>query len=539
MRTIFILLGLLCGTILTAQYESGITSPDTSQPIFTDTSDPSVRYANTITADNIKSNLSVLASDAYEGRETGQAGNDKAAEFIAGHFASLALPKIGNDKSYYQYVAFHRTSWKENSIVINGNRYEHLKDYLTFASMNEDMSQTNRDDVVFLGYGIDDPKYSDYKGKNLKDKIILINEGEPVNKDNVSYVTGTTTMSDWSQNIFRKLEVAKDKGVKYVLVISNDIKKYLAENRSNLLSPSLQLGDGNYQVPYASHAYVSPAMVKDLIGKKSKKIKRWRKRNIKKAKTKPVKLKSAFGLKMNKNAEVIKGQNVLGYIEGTDKKDELVVISAHYDHLGKRGNDIYNGADDNASGTSTVMEIASAFKTAKDEGEGPRRSILCLLVTGEEKGLLGSQYYAEDPLFPLANTVANVNIDMVGRVDKLHMDDENYIYVIGSDRLSTDLHEINESVNQKYSQLTLDYKYNDANDRNRYYNRSDHYNFAKNGIPAIFYFNGTHNDYHRTSDTVEKIRFDLMEKRARLFFHTAWNLANREDRIVVDGIVKP
>ena len=199
--------------------------------------------------------------------------------------------------------------------------------------------------------------------------------------------------------------------------------------------------------------------------------------------------------------------------------------------------DRYNGADDNGSGTSSVLEMAEAFSMAKELGAGPRRSVLCLMVTGEEKGLLGSEYYSENPIFPIASTVANVNIDMVGRVDEKYKDNPNYIYVIGSDRLSSDLHVINESVNQKYSQITLDYQYNDENDPNRYYFRSDHYNFARKGIPAIFFFNGTHEDYHRITDTVDKINFEKMEKVSRHFFHTAWELANRDERIIVDGEV--
>lgn len=535
--TLFIL--VLSALSMQAQYISGVTTPDTSVEIINDVNLPPVMIANSIQAEDIKEHLTVLASDAYEGRETGQPGNNKAAKYIAGQFQTMGLPALGKDNSYFQQVAFHKTSWKNNQITINGNKYEHLKDYLTFASMNMDMGKVNPKNVVFLGYGIDDPAYSDYKGNNLRGKIILINEGEPVNKDGISYITKSTELSDWNNNIYKKLEVAKNNGVKYVFVISNDIKKFLAENRRNLLNPTLQLGDGKYEVPYASHAYISPGMARDLIGKRSRKVKRWRKKNLKKGKAKDIKLKSAVLMTMDKQSDVIEGQNVMGYIEGTDKKDELIVVSAHYDHLGIRGKDIYNGADDNASGTSTVLELAEAFKLAKDMGVGPRRSVLCLLVTGEEKGLLGSQYYAEDPVFPLEKTVANVNIDMVGRTDKKYANNSDYIYVIGSDRLSTDLHKINEEMNQKYAQLTLDYKYNDEKDRNRYYYRSDHYNFAKNGIPAIFFFNGVHDDYHRTSDTIEKIQFDVMEKRGRLFFHTAWELANRENRIVVDGIVKP
>ena len=229
-------------------------------------------------------------------------------------------------------------------------------------------------------------------------------------------------------------------------------------------------------------------------------------------------------------------ENVLAYIEGTQKPEEIVVISAHYDHVGiDKNGDIYNGADDDGSGTVSILEIAEAFKEAKENGDGPKRSILFLHVTGEEKGLYGSRFYTENPVFPLENTVTNLNIDMIGRIDDSHKDNSNYVYLIGSDRLSTELHNISEEVNPKYTKLDLDYTYNAKNDPNRFYFRSDHYNFAKHNIPIIFYFNGVHADYHKPTDTAEKIEYDLMAKRAQLVFYTAWEVANRAERLVVDG----
>jgi Zn-dependent M28 family amino/carboxypeptidase len=229
-------------------------------------------------------------------------------------------------------------------------------------------------------------------------------------------------------------------------------------------------------------------------------------------------------------------ENVLAYIKGSDKPDEVIVISAHLDHIGiSRNGEINNGADDDGSGTVALIEIAKAFKAAVDKGFGPKRSILFLHVTGEEIGLYGSKYYAEvDPVFPLENTVADLNIDMIGRVDKKHENQRNYLYLIGSDKLSKELHTISEAVNKKYFNMEFDYTFNDDNDPNRFYYRSDHYNFAKNNIPVIFYFNGTHADYHRPTDTPDKIEYDLLETRSRLIFHTAWELANREERIKVD-----
>lgn len=226
---------------------------------------------------------------------------------------------------------------------------------------------------------------------------------------------------------------------------------------------------------------------------------------------------------------ILKGENVLGYIEGTDLRDELLIITAHYDHLGKHDTVIYNGADDDASGTAAVLEIAEAFMLAKNEGKGPRRSVLVMPVSGEEKGLLGSKYYTDNPIFPLEKTIANLNIDMIGRIDEEH-DNGNYVYLIGSDRLSNELHTISENVNNKYFNINLDYTYNKEDDPNRYYYRSDHYNFANKNIPVIFYFNGVHKDYHKSSDTIEKLDFDKTQKITRLIFLTAWELANREER---------
>ena len=231
-----------------------------------------------------------------------------------------------------------------------------------------------------------------------------------------------------------------------------------------------------------------------------------------------------------KRKKIIKGENVLGYIEGTDLKEQLIIITAHYDHLGKHDSLIYNGADDDGSGTVAAMEIAEAFKIAQNEGFGPRRSVLIMAVSGEEKGLLGSKYYTDNPIYPLKNTVANLNIDMIGRLDDWH-DTANYVYLIGSDRLSIDLHNISEEVNKKYIGLNLDYRFNEEDEPNRYYYRSDHYNFAKNNIPVIFYFNGVHEDYHKPTDTIEKIDFKKIEKITKLIFLTAWELANQQERI--------
>jgi hypothetical protein len=239
-------------------------------------------------------------------------------------------------------------------------------------------------------------------------------------------------------------------------------------------------------------------------------------------------------LNAKRNDNLSDSENIWAYIEGSEKPNEVLVISAHYDHVGMSNDEIYNGADDDGSGTVALLEIAQAFEIAKKEGHGPKRSILFLHVTGEEHGLHGSRFYSENPLFPIENTITDINIDMIGRRDDAHADSNNYVYVIGANRLSTDLDNICTIANAKFTQLILDYKYNDPKDPNRFYERSDHYNFAKKGIPSVFLFNGTHADYHKPTDSADKIEYDALAKRAQFAFVVAWELANREKRPVVD-----
>ncbi len=235
------------------------------------------------------------------------------------------------------------------------------------------------------------------------------------------------------------------------------------------------------------------------------------------------------------NIDWVRTENVAAIIRGSEKPNEYIIITAHLDHVGIEGDDIYNGADDDGSGSMALLEIAQAFKLAVLDGNRPKRSIVILHVSAEEKGLLGSRYYVENPLFPLENTITNLNVDMIGRTDPTRdSDNDYYIYLIGTDRLSSMLHETSEKVNERTVNLELDYRFNAWDDPNRFYFRSDHFNFAKNNIPVIFYFSGTHEDYHMPTDTADKIRYDLLTQRARLIFHTAWEIANMEETIKVD-----
>lgn len=493
-------------------------------------------FGQSISIEDLTRHLSTLASDEFEGRGTGQEGQKKAANYIANHFKALDFKAVGDDNGYFQKINLSEKSWGDMNITVKGKEYEFLKDFYCFPRTTDEI-EAAMDEVVFLGYGIDDPAYSDYAGKNVAGKTVVVLNGEPKQNNGDFYVSGNQTSSKWSSNWRLKLETAKKNGVKLLLIITEKVPA-----KARMMSPYINTKAMELEIPntdkrYADCVYISEAMAQNILGTGRKMRLSFLQNKInKKGKPRMATTNSAdLKLSLTKKGNVTETENVVGYLEGTDLKDELVIITAHYDHLGIDGDKIYNGADDDGSGTTALLEIAEAFSLAAKEGNGPRRSMLFMTVTAEEKGLLGSKYYTDiAPIFPLENTVVDLNIDMVGRTDEKYGDDGKYVYVIGSDKLSSELHEISEQTNKLYTKLKMDYVYNSDDDPNRFYYRSDHYNFAKNNIPIIFYFNGSHEDYHQETDTVDKIRFDALQGRAQLVFYTAWQIANKDTRLVVD-----
>jgi hypothetical protein len=472
-------------------------------------------------------NLHVLASDEYEGRETGKKGQKMAAEYISARFREAGIPPYKGN-TYYQQYPLNVILPAPAEVSINGKKFTGNKDYYNFPGQSEQAIRA--DSILFLGYGIDEQSYSDYSGTNTKDKVLMIMSGEPFSKDSISYISGKKTASLWTSYYKLKPERARESGASALLIVMEDIETAIKNNKHRLETASMKLELGKKEMPviYISREMADEILKKQSIDKISKTIQKNGKPFIKSTASK-------VEIKVVNTVQKIEAENVLGYIEGTDLKNEMIVVTAHYDHLGKEGNIVYNGADDDGSGTVAVIELAKTFALAKKEGKGPRRSMLFMAVSGEEKGLLGSSYYVNHPEFPLENTVCDLNIDMIGRLDEKHTKNPNYIYLIGSDKLSSELHAISEKANKTYTNIELDYTYNDEKDRNRFYYRSDHYNFAKNNIPVIFYFNGVHADYHKETDEVEKIDFNKMENITRLVFFTAWELANRNERIKVDS----
>ena len=480
--------------------------------------DQAEKYAKTITAEELKEHLYTYASDDFEGRETGEPGQKKAVEYLKNHYVSLKVKSPLSKKNYFQAVPLKKVGSPNISLTLNNTNYKAVEDIVAISGNDGTMTANQ---VVYVGFGIESDKYSNYTNTNVTDKVVLIKAGEPKNGDNY-LISGTDKPSKWSnrQQFSTKRELAFKKGAKAVFMYSesmypNIARWYGSSRKSISLVDKKADKKSNY---FFVSSNIAKALVSDIDSHE----------NVKTVNT-------SLSLTFKENSEDMSSENVLAYIEGTEKPDEVLVISSHLDHEGIKNGKVYNGADDDGSGSVALLEIAEAFKMASKNGHKPKRSILFLHVTGEEKGLLGSRYYTDmEPIFPLKNTIANLNIDMIGRTDpKRKEGDRNYIYLIGSDKLSTELHEISEAVNKKYTNVELDYKFKD-NDPNRYYYRSDHYNFAKNNIPVIFYFNGTHADYHKDTDTPDKIEYDLLENRTRLVFHTAWELVNRENRIIVD-----
>ena len=496
-----------------------------------------VKYASEITPETAKAHLSILASDEFEGRGTGEPGGEKAAHYIADEFKKLGLA-APVDGSYFQEVKLVRTQFDVSEFSINGESFTNGTDF--YAAGNGPETTINAKEIVFIGYGISDAKYDDLKDIDINGKVVLlISDSEPKDAQGHSLISGTETASDWVTSRTKRLQNITSKNPKLIIAVSSTLKETLERAGGLLSQPRITLDEGANNPSAAARTTViniSTEMADLLLERAKTSIAelatRINETGQPQSQSYKAQLKTTFG----SVTEPFIAYNVLGYLEGTDLKDELLVLSAHYDHNGVVNGVINYGADDNGSGTTGVLELARAFSKAKAEGHGPRRSMLFMTFTGEEKGLLGSNYYSRHPVFPLEHTVVDLNTDMIGRVDDKHIrGNHNYIHVIGSDKLSSELKVINENANAEYTHMELDYMYDDPKDPLRIYYRSDHYNFAKYGIPIAFYFSGLHPDYHKPSDTVDKINFELLTKRAKLVFHTAWEIANRDKRLVVDS----
>ncbi len=475
-----------------------------------------IKAANTITAADMKKHLYIIAGKEMEGRDTPSPGLEKAANYIEDHFKSVGLLP-GNKDSYRQYYPLYKDSMASSSLVVNGQRFELNRDFQ--PQVSNYMAEMRFSEAVFAGYGISDgDKRDDYKELKVEGRLVIILDGVPADYKSAQQGFRSPGSS------YGKIMAASAKGAAAVLIVTDNYPRKTFNGVSNWSLSGYKAS----QMPFTFS--ISPAIAESILGEAGKNIFDKGKNGSLQAGT----YKANIELGYTKESKTAQVSNVIGLLEGTDLKDEYVIITAHYDHVGKRNDTtIYYGADDDGSGTTAILEMAEAFAAAKKEGKGPRRSIVFMTVSGEEKGLWGSRYYSENPVFPLEKTTVDLNIDMIGRIGEEYLKDKdslNYVYIIGDDKLSTDLAPITDWVNKTYTKIKLDRKYN-GDDPQRFYYRSDHYNFAEKGVPVIFYFNGVHADYHKPTDTPDKINYPLMAKRTQLVFYTAWEMANRNDML--------
>jgi hypothetical protein len=497
---------------------------------------PTSEATSSISTRDLKMHLSFLASEELGGRYTLSPSNRVAARYLASQLESFGYRGAARDGSFFQRVPLSfrdvdRTA-SRITLISGGAKREFSFPDAFVADVPTDTNISGG--LVFVGYGVSSPSnnYDDYAGLKVKGKVVVIADGVPESLKAVRLKDDEhAEAAALAHGAIGAIKIPDAQ----TLLTWDQLKVWFG-GQQQLGLPPKTTAHGKSLPGFAAGPDLIKAIAKtmgkessDLVGPSIK--------------VKPAELAAAAEIKLRVEVkDAPPAQNVVGILDGVDPKlkDEYVVFSAHYDHLktGDKG-EVYRGADDDGSGTVSVLEIAQAFSL----GPRPSRSVLIVFHTGEELGLFGSEYNTDyDPVVPLQKLVADFNIDMVGRSRPAgdddprdaHLTDKDSIYVIGADKLSTELNKLNEETNLATARLKFDYTYNDEKHPERFYYRSDHYNYAKHGIPIIFYFTGVHRDYHKASDVVEKIDFEKMERISRMIFATGWRVANLDHRVVVD-----
>jgi hypothetical protein len=461
------------------------------------TNDAARGTANVITGDTLKEYLTYIASDELQGRDTPSPGLDKAADYIAKHLKEWGAKPGGDNGTYFQNITLERNSYDRvaSTVTVGDTAFAMDKDFLVFGGSSTRISGT-----VFVI--TQKAEFYDVRGKIAVLGPKLGGEEDLLIK---SGATAVLKASDYS-------------GTSWTSFVDG-VRQFAGGFRPG--SPTPATAEAGPKIP--PRVTISGDAYKQILGM----------------------VDSKAQITIVASKETATTRNVVAIAEGSDPKlkAEYVAVGAHYDHVGMNpnlpGDKIYNGADDDGSGTVSVMNIAKAFLTSTNR---PKRSILFVWHCGEEKGLWGSDYYNSHLTVPKGSIVAQLNIDMIGRSRKAgdtnprnnSLTGPNAVYVIGTTMMSTRLGEIVHGVNGKYLALEYDKKYDDPKDPNRFFYRSDHYNYAKNGIPICFWFDGEHEDYHQVSDEVSKIDFSKMEKIARTVYLTGVTVANEPVRPMVD-----
>lgn len=513
--------------------------------------------------------LSVIAHDSLQGRDTGSKGQDKAAQYIIEQYKRIGIKGGMPDGTYLQPVELNSSKLEKVTVKISQTIRSESKDKSGKILINEEekvfVSELTKEstsdivqvyggdnsfsaDVVYAGIGVSDPQrnIAPFDGVDVNGKWVLVFMDIP------TVVNGDTVLNPSFNNSTRYREVILGLGAKGLLMIPENEARFMknanqAKERIGKTSGLrlAYLNDDSEGLNF-SYSLIRPAVAAKLLGVADTtalmEMYSDLTKNLSSFKAKSV--SATIEMNVASTPTKVVSNNIIGIIEGSDPvlKDEFVVLSAHYDHVGigtpdAKGDAIYNGADDDGSGTVGILAVGEALMNAKNSGAGPKRSVMILHVTGEEKGLLGSQFYSDHPTVSIEKTIANVNVDMIGRVDDEYTKrgEKGYIYIIGGSIISSAMDSVLQDANQKSAKLKLDMKYNDLNDPNQFYRRSDHWNFGRLGVPFSFFFNGTHPDYHRPGDEIGKIVFGEYARRAQLIYTYTLELANMNGRPKVDN----
>jgi hypothetical protein len=503
------------------------------------------RGVDTITAAQMRDYLTFIASDEMEGRDTPSRGLDTTAKFIAMNLTRWGFKPGGDNGSFLQRIDLRRDriDGAQTRVELNGRVLTAGTDYLPVAGSGNISGQ-----LVYAGSGwfVKSKEIDAYKGIDATGKIAVI-FGSP------NAPPRGVTRADFGkqgEDYMNPSDYARKVGAVGLIYIPD--YQYLAaweRNRQRLMERGTTVVakfQTQTSAPLPSIVVTPEVASSILVGEKSNAT------AIFNASYGPS-LPPAFELNPAKKisvgisarTETIPTQNVVAIWEGSDPvlKDEYVAIGAHYDHVGicapGAADPICNGADDDGSGTTAILSMAEALAKAPTK---PKRSVIFVWHCGEEKGLWGSRYFTEYPTIPLDHVVAQLNIDMIGRSKKegdtnprnKDLTGPNDVYLIGSTMMSTELGELVLAVNKSYLNIGYDTRYDDPADPNRFFYRSDHFNYARKGIPIIFFFDGVHEDYHQAGDSPDKIDYEKMEKITRTVYMTLWEVANRATRVKVD-----
>lgn len=525
----------------------------------TKSNSPARKAADTITADLLKDYLYYVASDEMEGRDTPSRGLDLTAKFIALNLKRWGFKPAGDEGTFFQKIALRRDviDAEKASVEIGGQKFAYGEDFMRVTgSTNGAVSAP----IVYAGNGwmIKSKNLNPYQGIDVKGKFIaVLGEGMLTSPQFiVPLPTGVTQAdltgdrgADWAD----VTTYARRNGAAGVIVLPSKflqqnwdgVKQFFGGSRTyveKLAEPQSQ----SPRQPTVPVFLAASSFADALFAGES---------------NNPMSgaANASFDLKADKKVnvnlamkpEVVYTQNVVAIWEGGDAKlkNEMVAIGAHYDHVGVRPNaqgedKIWNGADDDGSGTVAVLAMAEALAKSPKK---PKRSILLVWHAGEEKGLWGSEYFNKFPTVDIKAVTAQLNIDMIGRSRKTDdanpknkdLSGESEVYVIGSEMMSSKLGEVTKSVNNAFLKLNYNYKYDDPKDENRFFFRSDHFNYAVNGIPIVFWFDGVHEDYHGANDEADRIDYTKMERISRTIFLTMWELADLKERPKVDKQLPP